>query len=299
MIKINVLKPIGFCFGVERAINAVLDIIKTHTDKKISVFGLLVHNEIVCDILKKHGVNVVDTKSLNEEQKLSLLEHYTCEDFIVFTAHGVPNEYKEILKKNNVQFFDTECPIVEMNHKNILQSIKDNKEVIFLGIENHPETIASLSLAKSNLYFYDIKKEFNYSLIKTSNPEVYSQTTLSLHDVNKINEEILKHIPNAHINKEVCNNATIRQQNIIQDKNKPDLVLVIGSESSSNTDQLFKIASKKYKDCTVLKINDVSSIKNLNYSNIKEVTITSGTSALAKTNEEVISFLEGINNGTI
>ncbi|MFA6755748.1 MAG: 4-hydroxy-3-methylbut-2-enyl diphosphate reductase [Bacilli bacterium] len=290
MIKINILKPIGFCFGVENAIDIA---IKSHEEhNNIYVFGMLVHNENVIDDLSKKGIKTINTSSLTEENKIEVLNSFKESDFIIFTAHGTQNKYKEILDKNNVKYIDTICPIVKMNHDNIIKDLSLNKTVIFIGISNHPETISTMSLSNNNIFLYDIRKPFNYDLIVNKNIEIFSQTTLSEFIVKPICDDIIKHFPNAHMNKSLCNNTTIRQNNILKDKTNPDLVIIVGSKFSSNTTELYNLAIKKYKDCKVIMINSVKELVSFDFKNIKIVTISSGTSTNKTLVDSIIKFIE-------
>ena len=159
---VTLLKPIGHCFGVIKAIELARNVASQYQDKHIFVFGLLVHNEEVINYLDSLGVKTVDTSIENPQ---SLLEKFTKDDIVIFTAHGHPAVYEEILNRNGVTFFDATCTKV----KECFNQIKEAEEVIYIGKDHHPETIAALTMNK-NAHLYDIKSGFNYDVLKSDHP---------------------------------------------------------------------------------------------------------------------------------
>ena len=120
---VTLLKPIGHCFGVLKAIEIAQETRKKYLDKNVYVFGLLVHNEEVVKELDKLGIKTIE---MNEDNAIELLNRFTSDDVVIFTAHGHPLVYEEILKKNNVTYVDATCSKV----KNCFNIIKEAKEVI-------------------------------------------------------------------------------------------------------------------------------------------------------------------------
>ena len=175
---VTLLKPIGHCFGVIKAIELAREISSKYKDKQIYVFGLLVHNEEVTEYLSSLGVKTVDTSIDNP---LNLLKKFTKDDIVIFTAHGHPQVYEDILNSNGVTFFDATCSKV----KECFNQIKEADEVIYIGKAHHPETEAALTMNK-NAHLYDIKEGLDYSLIKSHDPLVINQTTLSFLELENI-----------------------------------------------------------------------------------------------------------------
>ena len=130
---VTLLKPIGHCFGVIKAIELAKDVANQYKDKHIFVFGLLVHNEEVIKYLDSLGIKTVDTSIDNP---LDLLKKFTKEDIVIFTAHGHPKTYEEVLNSRGVTFFDATCTKV----KECFNQIKEAEEVIYIGKLHHPET---------------------------------------------------------------------------------------------------------------------------------------------------------------
>lgn len=293
-MKVNMLEPIGFCYGVTNAIKLAINIKQDNKNKNVYIFGYLIHNEVVIDELTKEGIISIDTTKINDKEEY--LKRFNSNDVVIFTAHGVNNRYIEILNKNHVTNYETTCSYVTMTHEEILTALHDNKEVIYIGKGTHQETLASMSLSNHNLYLYDLDQaSFDYSKVKTDNPVVLNQTTLSILELKSIHEEIKKHFKKATFIDEICKNTTLRQTNLLKDDSKPDLVLVVGSKLSNNTDKLYEIAKKKYSFAKVYKVNYLEDVEKIDLTNIKETLLTSGTSASLKTIYSIKNYLEGIN----
>lgn len=271
---ITLLKPIGHCFGVLKAIEIAKETKKKYTDKNIYVFGLLVHNEEVVKELDKLGIKTVE---MNEDTALSLLNNFTSNDVVIFTAHGHPLVYEEILKKNNVTYIDATCTKV----KDCFNKIKEAKEVIYIGKSHHPETVAALTM-NANAYLYDVKSGFDYSLVKTKDPLVINQTTLSFLELESIHQEIKNRLPDAMFSEEICNATLLRQKAIKELKDDVDTIIIVGSKKSSNTMKLYEIAKSVHPNKQVLLINNVNELKEhrLVFNN---AVIASGTSTSIET----------------
>ena len=271
---ITLLKPIGHCFGVLKAIEIAKETKKKYVDKNVYVFGLLVHNEEVVKELDKLGIKTVE---MNEDTAISLLNNFTSNDVVIFTAHGHPQVYEEILKKNNVTYIDATCTKV----KDCFNKIKEAKEVIYIGKSHHPETVAALTMNK-NAYLYDVKSGFDYSLVKSKDPLVINQTTLSFLELESIYQDIKSKIPGALFNEEICNATLLRQKAIKELKDDIDTIIIVGSKKSSNTMKLFEVAKSVHPNKQIVLINNVNELKEINLK-FNNAVLASGTSTSIET----------------
>ena len=280
---VTLLKPIGHCFGVIKAIELAKEISTKYKDKQIYVFGLLVHNEEVTEYLSSLGIKTVDTSI---ENPLSLLSKFTKNDIVIFTAHGHPQEYEEVLNKNGVTFFDATCTKV----KECFNQIKQAEEVIYIGKAHHPETIAALTMNK-NAHLYDINSGFDYSLLKSGHPLVINQTTLSFIELEKIHDEIKAKLPNAVFAEEICNATLLRQKAIDNLDSSVDTLIIVGSKKSSNTMKLFEIAKARHPNKQIIMVNNVDELKgySLKFTN---AVIASGTSTSIETINDIKNYLD-------
>lgn len=283
---ITLLKPIAHCYGVINAIELAKKVAVEHKDKNIYVFGFLVHNEEVINDLLNYNVKTID---LSNKNPLEELEKFTKNDIVIFTAHGHPESYEEVLNKRDVLYFDATCPRV----KECFSLIKQSQETIYIGKKNHPEANAALTM-NDNVHFYDINEKFDYSQVKTSDPLVINQTTLSFLELEGIYQEIRHKLPNAKIEDEICDATLLRQKAIIGLKDDVDTILIIGSRKSSNTMKLFEVATKTHRNKKVYLVSDLDELKKLDikYHNL---VIASGTSTPYQTVAKIKEYLENKN----
>ena len=282
---ITLLKPIGHCFGVLKAIEIAKETKEKYLDKNIYVFGLLVHNEEVVKELENDGIKTIDT---SKEDIESLLNKFTKDDVVIFTAHGHPEIYESILKKNNVTYVDATCSKV----KECFLQIKAAKEVIYIGKNGHPETTAALTMNK-NAYLYDINHGFDYSLVKTNNPLVINQTTLSYLELKDIHDDIKKHLPNIIINDEICNATLLRQKAIQELGDDIDTLIIVGSKKSSNTMKLYEVATKIHRNKQIIFVETLEQLIELNIK-FKNVAVASGTSTPLTTIRRIKDYLSSL-----
>ena len=280
---VTLLKPIGHCFGVINAINIAKEVREKHKDQNVYVFGLLVHNEEVVKELENLNIKTIE---VNEGDALDKLKKFNKNDVVIFTAHGHPLVYEEILKSNGVTFYDATCVKV----KECFDVIKGAKEVIYIGKKHHPETNAALTM-NDKAHLYDISGDFDYSFLSSDNPLVINQTTLSFIELEAIHQEIKSKLPHAIFYDEICNATLLRQIAIKQLKDDVDTIIVVGSKKSSNTMKLFDIAKKAHPKKQVLLINNVNELKQCKLV-FDNVVIASGTSTSVETINRVRDYLK-------
>lgn len=285
-MKITKMIPISYCFGVTKAINEALKIRQEYKNKNIYFFGDLVHNENVINFFKSLKIEVVP---FTKDNAILQLEKFCEDDIVIFSAHGHDKKYEDILIKNGVTYFDTTCIRVKKN----LEIIKNSqKEIIFIGKEKHPETIACLSYSQK-IFLYDVEKkyQFDYSLLKTSSPLILNQTTLSFLELEDIFIDIKKHFENAEFIDEICDASRVRQQKILNLPNDVDLVVVVGSKKSSNSTKLFELSCLHNKNVKTIMVNSVIELTEYDLSAYHHALIASGTSTPLNTINEIENYL--------
>ncbi|MDY4857215.1 MAG: 4-hydroxy-3-methylbut-2-enyl diphosphate reductase [Candidatus Onthovivens sp.] len=284
-MKIDIIQPSGYCFGVMNAINEAIKIKENYPFNNVYVLGELVHNEDVISFLNNHDIHTLVVNN-NEEE---ILKKLNTNDILIFSAHGHNEKLDELLKNKNITFFDTTCKKVRKN----LDLIKENidKGIIYIGKENHAETKAAISIS-NKVILYDLDKGLDFSKITFKEPIIINQTTLSFLELNNIHKEILENIPKANIIDEICPVTRIRQENIINLKKDYDLLIIIGSKTSSNTSKLYELALKYHQNKKVLMIGSKKDLFNFDLSNYQHVAIFSGTSTPNEIINEVKQYLE-------
>ena len=279
-MPISLLKPIGHCFGVLKAIEIAKKTKEQYLDKNVYVFGLLVHNEEVVKELDKLGIKTIE---MNEETATRLLNKFTSNDVVIFTAHGHPQAYEDILKKNNVTYIDATCFKV----KDCFNVIKEADEVIYIGKNHHPETVAALTMNK-NTHLYDISSGLNFNELKTDHPLVINQTTLSFLELGNIHQEIKNKLPHAIFYDEICDATLLRQRAIMKIGDDIDTIVIVGSKRSSNTMKLYDIAKSSHPNKQTILVNNVDELKQ--YQLGKNIVVASGTSTSIKTIEIIKDY---------
>ena len=286
-MAISLLKPIGHCFGVLKAIEIAKKTKEQYIDKNVYVFGLLVHNEEVVKELDKLGIKTIE---MNEDNAIELLNKFTPHDVVIFTAHGHPQVYEDILKNNNVTYIDATCSKV----KDCFNVIKEADEVIYIGKNHHPETVAALTM-NPNAHLYDISSGPTFTNLKSDHPLVINQTTLSFLELEQIHQDIKSKYPNAKFYEEICDATLLRQVAISKLDKDVDTIIIVGSKKSSNTMKLFDIASKIHPNKQVIRVSNVEELKALNIK-YKNAVIASGTSTPYITIAKIKEYMEGLFN---
>ena len=282
---VNLLKPIGHCFGVLKAIEIAKVAKDKHKDKNVYVFGLLVHNEEVVKELDRLGIKTVE---FNQDNALEKLKQFNKDDVVIFTAHGHPLVYEQILKDNNVTYYDATCSKV----KECFNVIKAANEVIYIGKYGHPETVAALTM-NANAHLYDINQGLDYSLLKSDNPLVINQTTLSFLELERIHQEIKNNLPRAIFYDEICNATLLRQKAIKELANDIDTIIIVGSKKSSNTMKLYEIAKNMHPNKHTILVNNVDELREFGLLP-KNVVIASGTSTSIETINAIKDYLNSL-----
>lgn len=281
------IKPSGYCLGVIKAITTAIKVRKENPNASIYVFGLLVHNDDVTKELNAYSIETIDITNIDIIKRL---EEFSSNDIVIFTAHGHPQIYEDILSRKNVRFIDTTCSFVKKNIE-LIEMNKMNRQIIYIGKNNHPETVAALSTS-DRVILYEKGKPFDYSMIKCKDPLVINQTTLSFLELLDIHKEIKEKINGAIIEDEICNATRVRQEKLTHIDDDVDLIIIIGSNKSSNTKKLFEIALQNRKVKDIYMVNSLEEVKKIDLKGHKKVVLASGTSTSINVIKEIRKYLE-------
>jgi 4-hydroxy-3-methylbut-2-enyl diphosphate reductase len=265
--KIFLAGPRGFCAGVVRAI----DIVKLALDiygKPIYVLNEIVHNRYVVDELRQKGIHFVGT-----------LDDVPSDSRVIFSAHGISPEVRERARNRNLKTIDATCPLVTKVHLEAVRYKKEGYTIILIGHRDHDEVIGTLGEAPDNIILIGTVEEAHQ--LEVPNPEkiaFLTQTTLSLDDTREIVARLRQRFPQIHgpAVDDICY-ATQNRQTAVQEMAKQvDLVLVIGSANSSNSNRLVEVAHKSGIDAYL--IEDSQSISPEWLKNANHIGITAGAS---------------------
>ncbi|MDE5841924.1 MAG: hypothetical protein K2H11_03010, partial [Malacoplasma sp.] len=188
-MKLTKVTPRGFCKGVVDAYAECKKIAKLYPDRKKYLIGWLVHNKNIVDELKNLGIEVKEDfkksrKNIIDEIKI---KDYKNPPIVFFSAHGTDEQTINYAKQKGLHVVDTTCIYVTKTQNLIKEKLSKNYQIIYIGVSNHPETIATLSIDNS-IIFIDVTKT-NLDEIKINNSNkifVTNQTTISIYEFKKI-----------------------------------------------------------------------------------------------------------------
>ena len=304
MINISLANPRGFCAGVERAILIVEKTLEKY-GAPIYVHHEVVHNKFVINRLKEKGVIFVE--SLKEIPNSS---------HVIFSAHGVSKAIVKESDKLNLISIDATCPLVTKVHREVNKLSNDEYTIIMIGHKGHPEVEGTIGQIEKNSLATQIHLVENIedvNNLKVSNPNklsYVSQTTLSIDDTKKIIEALKDKFPLiiGPKSNDICYATQNRQEAVKKMFSLHDLVFVVGSKNSSNSNRLLDMVKDKNIDAIL--IDDMSQFQSKWIKNKKSIGITAGASApevlvqgliqeIKKITKVSISEIKGVEETTI
>lgn len=279
-IKLLLAKPRGFCAGVERAIEIVERALKKY-GKPVYVRHEIVHNKYVVEDLKSKGAIFVDD-----------LSEIPVGATTVFSAHGVSEKVEMDAKERNLPVIDATCPLVKKVHKEAQRHEEKGRKLILIGHEGHPEVEGTSGRVKSEVILVQSISDVQKLDIEAGVPLSYvTQTTLSVDDTKSIItalKEKFSEIEGPDL-RDICYATQNRQDAVRQLAQKVDLVLVIGSKNSSNSNRLRDLAQEIGVPSYL--INGPEDIHDEWLESVSVIGITAGASAPEILLEKVIDKL--------
>jgi len=273
--------PRGFCAGVDRAIEIV--------ERAIELFGApiyvrheVVHNRFVVDNLRAKGAVFIE--DLNEVPDNATL---------IFSAHGVSRAVEDEAARRGFRVFDATCPLVTKVHMEVARLRKQGTEVILIGHAGHPEVEGTMGQAKDGIYLVETVDDVARAPVTDPDNLAYvTQTTLSVDDTTKIIEALKSRFPaiRAPRKDDICYATQNRQDAVKKLAAECDLVLVIGSRNSSNSNRLREVAETQ--GARAYMIDGAGDIQRGWLEGSERVGITAGASAPEVLVQQVVGQLQ-------
>ncbi|WP_062355793.1 4-hydroxy-3-methylbut-2-enyl diphosphate reductase [Bacillus kwashiorkori] len=283
VIKIS---PRGYCYGVVDAMviarNASLD--KT-LPRPIYILGMIVHNKHVTEAFQEEGIITLDGK--NRKEILEKVNKGT----VIFTAHGVSPEVRDIAKEKGLVTIDATCPDVTRTHDLIKEKTSEGYEVVYIGKKGHPEPEGAVGVAPEKVHLVETMADVAALKVISEKIIVTNQTTMSQWDVHHIMEAVLEKYPSAEKHNEICLATQIRQEAVAEQAKEADVVIVVGDPKSNNSNRLAQV-SEEIAGTRAYRVSDVSEIEIDWIKDAKKVAVTAGASTPTLITKEVINFLE-------
>lgn len=267
MKKIILVSPHGFCAGVQRAVK-IVEIALKKVSKPLYIKHEIVHNRHVIEDFRKKGAIFVEN-----------IDEVPDGSSVIFSAHGATIKDYKRAKIKKLKIIDATCPLVTKVHIEARLYAKKGYFIIYIGHYGHPEAVGVLSnIPDKQKILIETKKQAEKLEINTNKAVVLSQTTISFDDAKDILGTLKKKFPFIIIPPayDVCYATQNRQEAVKKLADEADLILVIGSKNSSNSNRLAEVARKKLP---AYLIDDECDIKEKWLNNVYKIGITSGASA--------------------
>ena len=284
-MQIRLANPRGFCAGVDRAIEIV--------NRALDVFGApiyvrheVVHNKFVVDNLRERGAVFVDELHEVPDDKL-----------VIFSAHGVSQAVQNEAARRGLKVFDATCPLVTKVHLEVMRYSRDGHECILIGHEGHPEVEGTMGQydASNGGAIYLVENEEDVANLQVKDPARLSfvtQTTLSMDDTARVIDALRAKFPDIEGPRkdDICYATQNRQDAVKQLANDCDLMLVVGSPNSSNSNRLRELAERMGTPAYL--IDEAAQIDSQWLADKYTVGVTAGASAPEVLVAEVINRLK-------
>lgn len=270
-MKILLANPRGFCAGVDRAITIVKNALHKF-GAPIYVRHEVVHNKYVVDELKSMGAIFVDE-----------LAEIPDGNTVIFSAHGVSKAVREEAKKRGLQVFDATCPLVSKVHMEVHRASRKGQEVVLIGHKGHPEVEGTLGqYDETGVGMYLIEDASQVNSLPIQQPENVSfvtQTTLSVDETRDVIDALRDTFPaiQGPRKDDICYATQNRQDAVRALAPQVDVMLVVGSKNSSNSNRLRELAERLGTKAYLL--DDASQLQEEWFSNATNVGVTAGASA--------------------
>ena len=271
-MQIKLANPRGFCAGVDRAIEIV--------NRALEVFGPpiyvrheVVHNKFVVEDLRERGAVFVDE-----------LDQVPDDQIVIFSAHGVSKAVQDEAIRRGLKVFDATCPLVTKVHLEVVRYSRDGRECVLIGHEGHPEVEGTMGQydASNGGRIYLVEDEADVAKLEVENPETLcfvTQTTLSMDDASRVINALREKFPSitGPRKDDICYATQNRQDAVKQLAAECDVVLVVGSPNSSNSNRLRELAERMGTPAYL--VDGAEDLAQDWFANKQSVGVTAGASA--------------------
>ena len=279
-MQIILANPRGFCAGVERAIAIV--------ERAIEKFGApiyvrheVVHNKFVCDDLRAKGAIFVEE-----------LSEVPAGQTVIFSAHGVSKAVRAEAEQRGLRVFDATCPLVTKVHSEVARLRKEGREVIMIGHKGHPEVEGTMGQSTEGMYLVETPEDVRSLNVNAPDRLAYvTQTTLSVDDADRVVKALKSRYPSIIGPKrdDICYATQNRQDAVKALAKSTDVVLVVGSRNSSNSNRLREVA--ELNNTRAYLVDHAGQIDATWLKDVQRIGVTAGASAPEVLVQEVIENL--------
>ena len=286
--EILLAQPRGFCAGVDRAIEIV--------ERALAEFGApiyvrheIVHNAYVVEDLRRKGAVFIDE-----------LDAVPPGNTVIFSAHGVSKSVQAEAAERGLRVFDATCPLVTKVHMEVAKMRRDGREIVMIGHQGHPEVEGTMGQSEAGMYLVEtVEDVVNLQVTDPGMLAYVSQTTLSVDDTADIIAALKRRFPGIVEPKkgDICYATTNRQEAVKFMAPQVDLVIVVGSPNSSNSNRLREVAEKK--GAAAYMVDDASQIDPAWIVGRSRIGVTAGASAPEVLVQAVIDRLKSLGANSV
>lgn len=287
-MKVILANPRGFCAGVNMAID-VVDQVLALRGPPVYVYHEIVHNRHVVEDFRSRGVTFVDE-----------VADVPAGATLVYSAHGISPAVRKEAKARKIVEVDATCPLVTKVHMEVLRYAREGYTIIFVGHRNHDEAIGTVGEAPNSILVVESAEEVETLQVPDPDKLAFvTQTTLSVSDCNRVVAALKKRFPNIRYpaKDDICYATTNRQSAVTQLAKEVDVVLVVGSQNSSNSQRLVDRAREAGKSGYL--IDDASELRPEWLAGKDAVLVTAGASAPERLVEALLNRLRAEFGGEV
>lgn len=279
--KIIVAQSSGFCWGVRRAFDKVLDVAKNHPERRpVHTYGPLIHNPQAVKMLEQQGIAVLD----DIPEKI--------DGTVVIRTHGVPPEERERLKSAGAWICDATCPDVGLIQGTVRGHLRKGCFIIIIGHREHPEVSALLGFAEESGACVNSLAEVNALPHDLERVCVVSQSTQQREKYEELVRSIKSRYPNCIVFDTICRSTSMRQEEVRSLARAVDAMVVVGGRNSSNTNRLAEIS--KESGTPTFFIESDEEIKSEDFKTARTIGVTAGASTPGWVIDRVVKRLKEI-----
>jgi 4-hydroxy-3-methylbut-2-enyl diphosphate reductase len=279
-MRILLANPRGFCAGVNMAIEALDETIRRF-GTEIFVYHEIVHNKYVVDQFTRQGVKFVN--SLQEVPTGSIL---------LYSAHGVAPQIRDLARERRLKTIDATCPLVTKVHIEAIKFAQEGYKIVLIGHEGHDEVLGTMGEAPENIILVETPEDVDQLVIPAGAKLAYlTQTTLSVEEAGRVIKRLRERFPDIATppKEDICYATTNRQEAVSALAPQSDVVIVLGSQNSSNSRRLAEIAASLNKPAYL--IDGAHELKAEWFAGVQTVLVTAGASAPEVVVQECLDYL--------
>ena len=287
-MKVILASPRGFCAGVNMAIES-LDLAIKAFGTPVYVYHEIVHNKYVVETFKEKGAIFVDE-----------LSEVPAGSYLLFSAHGVSPEIRAAAKELDLFAIDATCPLVTKVHLEAIRFAKAGNTIVLIGHEGHDEVVGTMGEAPEAIVLVETEDDVDNLEITDETKIAYlTQTTLSVDDANRVIERLKKRFPaiQGPPKADICYATQNRQEAVRILGKEADVVLVLGSQNSSNSQRLRELADED--GIAGYLIDGASDISADWFADAETVLVTAGASAPESVVDECLDYLRNNFGATV